>query len=67
MHSEMYIGLNEFYDELGLAHTQLGEYLGWNMDNGEIKVNFSSQIADDGAPCLVLNYEVVPKFSYEVL
>lgn len=67
MHSEMYIGLNELYDELGLAPTQLGEYLGWNMDNGEIRVAFSTQLADDGAPCIVLNYEVVPKFSYEEL
>ncbi len=67
MRSEMYIGLNDFYDEIGLAPTRLGEDLGWNMDNGEIRVSFSTQLADDGAPCLVLNYEVVPKFSYEVL
>lgn len=67
MRSEMYIGLNDFYDEIGLAPTRLGEDLGWNMDNGEIRVNFSTQLADDGAPCLVLNYEVVPKFSYEEL
>lgn len=67
MRSEMYIGLNDFYDEIGLGPTRLGEDLGWNMDNGEIRVTFSTQLADDGAPCLVLNYEVVPKFSYEVL
>jgi hypothetical protein len=63
----MYIGLNDFYDEIGLGPTRLGEDLGWNMDNGEIRVTFSTQLADDGTPCLVLNYEVVPKFSYEVL
>jgi hypothetical protein len=67
MRSEMYIGLNDFYDEIGLGPTRLGEDLGWNMDNGEIRVTFSTQLADDGTPCLVLNYEVVPKFSYEVL
>ena len=67
MRSEMYIGLNEFYDEIGLAPTQLGEDLGWNVDGGEIQVTFSTQLADDGAPCLVLNYEVIPKLGYEEL
>ena len=33
MLDEMYISLNEFYYELGLNGTKLGESLGWNIDH----------------------------------
>lgn len=61
---DMYISLNEFYDEIGLSHTKLGDELGWNMDDGLLDINFSSQIAEDGTPCLVVDYAVVPKYNY---
>lgn len=59
-----YVSLNEFYDELDLAHTSVGDDLGWNMENGFIDIYFSSQIADDGTPCIVVNYDVAPKYDY---
>lgn len=60
-----YISLNEFYDELGLGHTVLGEDLGWNVERDKLlDIYFSSQIADDGTPCLVMEYEVTPKYDY---
>ena len=62
--SEMYLSLNEFYDEIGLAHTQLGDELGWNIDSGKVEIDYSTQLADDGTPCLVLNYKVIPKIGY---
>lgn len=58
-----YVSLNEFYDELDLAHTSVGDDLGWNMENGFIDIYFSSQIADD-TPCIVVNYDVAPKYDY---
>lgn len=64
MLNEMYISLNEFYDELGLNHTSLGSSLGWNIDNGLIELEFGSQISDDGTPCVVVNYSVAPKYDY---
>ena len=67
MLSEMYISLNEFFDELGLDHISIGDDLGWNLDGGLIDLDFSSQIADDGTPCLVVNYQVAPKYGYSSL
>lgn len=64
---DMYVSLNEFYDELGLDHTSIGDDLGWNIDNGFIDIYFGSAIADDGTPCIVLDYQVAPRWDYSKL
>lgn len=64
---DMYISLSEFYDELGLDHTSISDELGWNLDDGLLEVDFSSQIADNGTPCIVLNYCLAPKYNYNSL
>lgn len=64
MLNEMYVSLNDFYDELGLDHIELGDQLGWNIDDKLIEVDFSSHLADDGTPCLAINYGVAPKYGY---
>jgi hypothetical protein len=61
---EMYASLNDFYDELDLDHVDIGDLLGWNLDDGEIKINFSSQLAHSGEPTLVIHYNVVPKYDF---
>ena len=63
--TEDYISLNEFYNELGLDDTRLGEDLGWNVIDGLIEFDFSSQIAEDGTPCIVVDYKVAPKRGYD--
>lgn len=64
---DMYVSLNEFYDELGLDHISLGDDLGWNIDKGMLDIDFSSQIADDGTPCIVMDYSIAPKYNYDSL
>lgn len=64
MRDEIYISLNEFYYEIGLNSISIGDDLGWNIDHGYIELNFSSQLADDGTPCLVIDYQVTPKYDY---
>lgn len=59
-----YASLNEFYDEIGLPHTEVGGSLGWNINDGLLEVYFSSKIADDGTPCIVMSYETQPKHGY---
>lgn len=61
---DQYISLNDFYSELGLEHTELGDELGWNLDDGLLELDFSSQLADDGTPCVVISYVVAPKYDY---
>ena len=58
-----YVSLNEFYDELGLDHTSVGNDLGWNT-NQLIDIDFSSQLNDNGEPSVVLDYLVAPKCDY---
>ena len=59
-----YISLNEFYNELGLDNTRIGDELGWNVVNGMIDIHFSSQIAEDGTPCIVIDYSVAPNRNF---
>lgn len=64
---DMYISLNEFYDEIGLSHTSLGNQLGWNVNKGLIDVYFGSHITEDGQPCVVLNHSKAPEYGYSSL
>lgn len=59
-----YVSLNEFYNELGVKQVPLGDELGWRIDHGYIDASFSSHIADDGRPCIVLGYSVAPVRDY---
>jgi len=65
MRDEMYISLNDFYYEIGLNPIGIGNDLGWNIDHGYIELKFSSQLTDDGNPCLVIDYQVVPSRLYD--
>lgn len=60
--SEMFISLNDVYYELGLSSTKLGDMLGWYIDDGLIEPDFSSHLAEDGTPCLVLNFSIEPRY-----
>lgn len=62
--SEMYISLNEFYYELGMRSTKLGNELGWNLDDGLIDLHFSSHLTENGTPCLVIDYHIAPRYGY---
>ena len=64
MMDEYYISLNELYDETDLDDIDLGDMMGFNVDDGLIDIDhlFSSTLYND-IPVLVLNYEVSPKYT----
>ena len=62
-----YISLNEFYDELGLKHIKNGSYMGWNLDDGLIEVYFNTALADNGQPCIVMEYDISPRYGFDKL
>lgn len=65
MLSENYVSLNDFYDELGIGPTKLGDDLGWDIyKDGLIDIAFSSRLAEDGTPCLVMDYSIAPRYEY---
>ena len=64
MRSEMYVSLNEFYYEIGLEGVHVGDYVGWNIDRGYIDLTFTSQLASDGTPCLVVAFGTPPRYDF---
>lgn len=67
MRDDMYVSLNEFYNEIGLDGIGVGYELGWNIDDGYIELEFSSQISDDGRPCIVVGHYNPPKYDFKKL
>ncbi|HAQ03020.1 TPA: hypothetical protein DCQ22_03970 [Candidatus Nomurabacteria bacterium] len=59
--TEMYRSLNELYSELGLEETKTGRDTGWVLEHGKLEIIFSAKIADDGTPCIVIDYRNGPR------
>lgn len=66
INGEMYMSLNNFYEELGIPSNQAGYSVGFTVDH-LVHVTISSQIADDGRPCIVMDYEEYPTAEYNKL
>lgn len=67
MLSDMYISLNQFYSAVGLQHTKAGYDLGWQCDKGLIEVEFGATIADDGRPCITIDFPYPPHYGFDRL
>lgn len=67
MLDETYISLNDFYYEIGLRNTSIGDDIGWNINEGFIDLYFSSQLDEENVPCIVLNYQLAPRYDYQNL
>ena len=61
---DMYASLNDFYDEIGLEHIDIGDSLGWNIDRGEIEIETSAQLTPDERPCLVVSFNRMPAYNF---
>lgn len=53
--------VNDFYDELNLPHTDIGDSLGWDLDN-RVDIHLSAQVTENGEPCLVIGHNNPPKY-----
>jgi hypothetical protein len=62
--ADTYLSLNDFYDMVGLKSVKVGDDIGWNINDGLMKLRFSSQLAD-GTPCLVVDWESPAIYGYE--
>lgn len=62
-----YASLNDFYSELGLEPVDVGDDLGWNIDDGLIDVEYDAKIASDGKPALVIRYTVAPRREFSMM
>lgn len=59
-----YASLNDFYWQLGLQDTSIGNYIGWQhdsgygSDNGFLRVSFSTVLSPNNEPCLCMDYDI---------
>lgn len=62
---EDYISLNDFYYELGLEPTDIGETVGWRSDRGLVELSFHAIMDKKDKPCLALDYAIAPYHDYD--
>lgn len=60
-----YVSLNDFYDELDLEPVIIGSKLGWNFDDGEIKIEPGYGRADNDEPCITISFNVPPRYGFD--
>lgn len=68
LHGDYYVSLNDFFERLGLSNCKLGEDIGFCEEDGNLSVAFSATLTSigdkDNIPCLVLTYDVSPKYGF---
>lgn len=57
------VTLNDFYTEIGLETTDMGDQFVWNTDN-RINLHIVPGISKDDEPCLVIEHHNPPKYDY---
>lgn len=62
LRSEMWLDLNELYFALGLPPIELGNLMGFSIEKSQIEPVYSTQLDEDGRPCLVIDIDVYPKY-----
>ena len=67
MISEMSVSLNEFYYAIGLPEIRIGNDIGWNIAKDLIEIEFSSQLTEDGTPCLTIGFTKPPVYEFYTL
>jgi len=63
INNNWYASLSEFYDLLGLPRTSYSDEVGWNADK-LLELEFTTTLATDGRPAIVINYQVQPIRGY---
>lgn len=61
---EMFISVNEMYDEFDISRIGIGDELGWTLDDDMITFSKSYDTAENGEVCLMLRCDVSPRYCY---
>lgn len=56
--------INDFYYLIDLDNTKPGDILGWDSRTGQVRLDFGSQLASNGTPCIVVDFAVPPRYDY---
>lgn len=59
--TDMYISVNELYNEIGISTIGAGSLIGWSSEKDMVDIHYDTEIADDGQPYVVLYYRNPPE------
>lgn len=66
--TEMWVTVNDFYFELGVKPMDIGDDLGWNVEDEMLDFDIHKYgVAANGQPCLVVTYNIGPRYDYRNL
>lgn len=64
-----YVGLNDFYDEIGLESTSQSGRYGWNLEmvnrHSLIELDTDAILTKEGVPCIVIDFKIPPKLDFD--
>ena len=63
MRMNMWVLLNEWYNEIGLEGIALGDDIGWDVDR-PLELEFTSKLTSKNEPCLVVEYYPLPSAAF---
>lgn len=65
MITQNYVSLNEFYYAVGLDGIKNGSMMGWNVSDGLIELHYSTTLAENDEPCIVIDFETAPYYDFD--
>ena len=60
-----FISSKLLYYELGMDGVKNGDSIGWNLDQGLIEPSFSTCLAENDEPCIVMDFYTNPKHDFD--
>ena len=62
-----YYSLNDFYETIDLPAVDLGNLLGWHCEatDQQVEINFTSKVTENGEPCLVIRFDILPEYEFD--
>jgi hypothetical protein len=56
--------LTDFYELIGISATKLSDHVGWTAMGDEFEIDPTPVLADDGRPCISLDFDAAPLRNY---
>ena len=61
---DLYVPINDYFWELGLEQTSMGDTFGWAVSDVPIAAIFSTHMSDLNEPCLAVSFNISPRVEY---
>lgn len=61
--NSMFVSLNEFYADMGLERSTIGDMVGWTIEN-QIMPRYTCRLMENEEPCTIVTFDVDPKYDF---